>query len=476
MMDFKEFQDQVLNDMKDRTYGINFDIIQVDKLQGESYTGLSVRPDDSIVSASLNLDQAYGQMMAGKSYEEVVDALANQCGDIMVNMPDFDLGRLTDYESMKDTLIVQVIPTEVNKAMLQDIPHKDIEDMSIVYRMQMDKRDDGVSSVLVTNAMLDNYGVTPEQLHQDAMEATVINNPATFRSMQEVLAELMGMPEEFLPQDAGVPTMYVASVEGSVNGAGVIAYPDFMDQVADQIGGDFFVLPSSVHEVLVLPDDGNMDRHDLENMVREVNSTEVDPKDQLSDNVYHYDSQDKIFELAEKYENRVAERPAQEYGSQTQDQPAEVGDTMNVLLVEPNRYPKEIQIGDDLESLQQAVGGNIEVAYPFEENVGIIMNEEGKLEGQPLNRALRDDEGQITDVVAGSFLVVGLTEDSFTSLTPDQMEKFEETFHQPEAFVKMGKGIMAVPIPDNVVKEMEKEHEKPAKDRPKPSKSQDVLS
>ena len=70
MMDFKEFQDQVLNDMKDRTYGINFDIIQVDKLQGESYTGLSVRPDDSIVSASLNLDQAYGQMMAGKSYED----------------------------------------------------------------------------------------------------------------------------------------------------------------------------------------------------------------------------------------------------------------------------------------------------------------------------------------------------------------------------------------------------------------------
>ena len=116
------------------------------------------------------------------------------------------------------------------------------------------------------------------------------------------------------------------------------------------------------------------------------------------------------------------------------------------------------------------------MSYPFEDNVGLVMNEEGKIEGLPLNRAIRDENGQITDVVAGSFLVVGLTEDSFGSLSPDQMKTFEDTFHQPEAFVKMGKGIMAVPIPDNVVKEMEKHREKPPKEKAKPSKSQDVLS
>ena len=84
----------------------------------------------------------------------------------------------------------------------------------------------------------------------------------------------MGMPAEMmLPMDG--PQMYVASVENSLNGAGVIAYPDFMNQVAEQVGGDFFVLPSSVHEVLVIPDDGSIDRHDLESMVREVNASEV---------------------------------------------------------------------------------------------------------------------------------------------------------------------------------------------------------
>ena len=136
---------------------------------------------------------------------------------------------------------------------------------------------------------------------------------------------------------------------------------------------------------------------------------------------------------------------------------------MTVLLVEPEKYPHPVEIGTDLEDLQKAVGGYIEVTYPFDENVGIVMNEEGKLEGLPLNRALRDDEGQIYDVVAGSFLVVGLTEESFGSLTPDQMQKFEQQFHQPEVFIHMGKGVMALPMPDEAVKlQEEKTAEKAA--------------
>lgn len=475
MMDFKEFQDQILQEAKDRMWGVDLRIQDVEKLQGQSYTGLSIQPNDSPVAATVNLDVMYGQLLDGKPFEDIVDNLVQQAADIMVDMPKFDMRQLTDYDQMKNTLVVQVIPTDRNQEMLANIPHKEIEDMSVVYRMQLDSNEKGTSSVLMTNAMLENYGVTPEQLHQDAMEATVINNPATFRSMADVMRDLMG-PEMFdlmPPIDMGGPQMYVASVESGVNGAGVIAYPNFMDKVAEEMGGDFFVLPSSVHEVLVLPDNGDMDRHDLEMMVREVNSTEVQPQDQLSDNVYHYDSQDKVFELASSYEDRMAvKEQAMEYGSSGEPEK----DTISVLLVEPNCYPKEVEIGTGLENLQKAVGGNIEVTYPFEDNVGLIMNEEGKLEGLPLNRAIRDDEGQIVDVVAGSFLVVGLTEDSFGSLSPDQMKTFEDTFHQPEAFVKMGKGIMAVPIPDNVVKEMEKDREKPPKERAKPSKSQDVLS
>ena len=129
---------------------------------------------------------------------------------------------------------------------------------------------------------------------------------------------------------------------------------------------------------------------------------------------------------------------------------------IDVLLVEPT-VSKPTQIGTELEDLQEAVGGSIEVTYPFDEEVGIILNEEGKLLGLPLNRAMRSDDGEVYDIYAGPFIVAGLTEDNFGSLTPEQMKKFSDMFHQPEMFVKMGKGLMVLPIPKKSIKPKETE-------------------
>ena len=125
---------------------------------------------------------------------------------------------------------------------------------------------------------------------------------------------------------------------------------------------------------------------------------------------------------------------------------------LDVLLVKPGMYPQAVQIGGELEDLQKAVGGDIEAVYPYNEPVALIVNDEGKLNGSELNRALRDNDGQIYDIVAGDFLVVGLGEENFTSLSPELMEKFEKEFHQPEMFVRMGRSIMALPLPDDKVK------------------------
>lgn len=133
---------------------------------------------------------------------------------------------------------------------------------------------------------------------------------------------------------------------------------------------------------------------------------------------------------------------------------------MTVLLVQPNAYPRVVQIGTALEDLQHAVDGDIEAVYPFEDSVGVICNEEGKLRGLPANRALRDEDGHIYDVIAGSFLVVGLGEEDFCSLSAEQIDKFEALFHQPEAFVKMGH-ITAVPIPDSVLQARDEHRNEP---------------
>ena len=140
---------------------------------------------------------------------------------------------------------------------------------------------------------------------------------------------------------------------------------------------------------------------------------------------------------------------------------------MDVLLVRPNMYPQPVQIGCELEDLQKAVGGDIEATYPFEDPVALIMDDEGKMMGKDLNRALRDEDGNMYDIVAGDFLVGGLGEEDFSSLSPELMKKYEEHFHQPEMFVRLGRSIMAMPLPDDKVKKADA----PAKDVPVPHKN-----
>ena len=125
--------------------------------------------------------------------------------------------------------------------------------------------------------------------------------------------------------------------------------------------------------------------------------------------------------------------------------------TLTVLEIVPGQYPKQVEIDPDLKSLQQAVGGNIGASYPFSDPVAIVYNDEGKLMGLPLNRALRDESGEAYDVVAGTFLVVGLGEEDFASLTPEMAQKYEQLFHQPEAFLKLGNRLLVLPVPDEAV-------------------------
>ena len=125
---------------------------------------------------------------------------------------------------------------------------------------------------------------------------------------------------------------------------------------------------------------------------------------------------------------------------------------MNVLMVEPGKAPYETQIGDDLQSMQALVGGYIQAVYPYEEPVALICCESGKLDGLPLNRALRDADGDIYDIVAGNFFIVGLGQNDFTDLPHELAERFAEQFaerfRQPEMFMRVDGKIVAAPMPE----------------------------
>lgn len=124
---------------------------------------------------------------------------------------------------------------------------------------------------------------------------------------------------------------------------------------------------------------------------------------------------------------------------------------ITVLVVEPMKKPYVKEIEHTLENLQKEVGGSIEAVYPFEDRVAIICNDEHKINGMQMNRCLRDQDGEIYDILDGNLLVVGLTEQDFGSLTPEQIEKFSEHFATPEMFVKMNGNLVVLPVEDAVL-------------------------
>lgn len=312
-MGYDEFKEKFVEDVKERIAdkGLTADVRTVEKVN-ETYEALSVTPEGGNIGMNLNIDRFYSSYEDGVDYEDLVNNAMDVIDRGISNIPDLDVNKFTDYEQMKDKLVMEVVSAETNAAILATIPHKNMEDMAIVYRFMLNNHNGEQASVLVTNTILAQMGITPEQLHADALKNAPEVKPLVIQGMSEVLVEMVG-PEAaelmgIIPEEPEKEQMYVASVPDKTHGASVIAYQDFMDKAAERAGGDFFILPSSIHELLIVPDTKEMDFRVLEGMVRDVNETQVAPEDKLTDSVYHYDSKEKIFELAEKFFERQNER------------------------------------------------------------------------------------------------------------------------------------------------------------------------
>lgn len=119
---------------------------------------------------------------------------------------------------------------------------------------------------------------------------------------------------------------------------------------------------------------------------------------------------------------------------------------MKVLVVEPLRKPTVLDIQDSLKSMQELVGGTIQAVYPFNDTVALVANDEGKLLGLPFNRGLRDENGNLYDVLCGTFFLCGIAEDNFVSLSPEQIERYAKWFATPEVLVKVNGQLAVLPI------------------------------
>ena len=122
------------------------------------------------------------------------------------------------------------------------------------------------------------------------------------------------------------------------------------------------------------------------------------------------------------------------------------GNQIRVLMIEPEKPPEMREISDTLKSMQEAVGGWIEEYMPFDDDVALVVNEEGKINGLPLNRAIRSEDGSLQDIIAGPFFICSapVESESYQSLTPEMEKKYKEKFRNPERFYMTDKGIHVV--------------------------------
>ena len=276
-------------------------IHRMEKL-GLTYDGLTVTRSGQRAAAAVNLTAFYGMYEDGKATGDIIHEMA----DIAVMQPpQMEYSVFSDYEAAKDRLFIRVTNKEVNADVLADMPHKEVEDLAITYHVLVNHDQSGIASAPITNDLLRHYGVTAEQLHEDAVANSQRMLPAQLDSMQNMLFGMMEPDAADTLRDEPYPgsTMLVLTNNVQLNGAAALFYPGMMDQAAERLGGNFIVLPSSTHEVIMVPADG-ADFRSLEQMVKDINRSQVAPEERLSDHVYHYDAQERLFERADRHEMR----------------------------------------------------------------------------------------------------------------------------------------------------------------------------
>lgn len=190
-----------------------------------------------------------------------------------------------DYYKLKSHIFYKLINYERNKEMLKTLPHKRILDLAMVFYYRTEGEAPG-ATIAIQKGHMAMWGIPVEELERNARKYTPKELPVQFLTM----AEVAGMEEGELETLSGEPhmPMYILTNEQKQLGAGVILYPGVLEKAADILGDHFFILPSSVHECILVPDSGSYDQQELSQMVADINLEHVDPQEVLSDQAYYY--------------------------------------------------------------------------------------------------------------------------------------------------------------------------------------------
>lgn len=281
------------------------------KTNGVLQVGIQADMPGYAASPIVYMESFYDEVRSGEPMDKIMGNIAEVIQDAL-DGPALDQSiRIEEFESVKDYLSVMVVNTAENRKLLEQVPHKEVADLSLLCYADLPVEQGGYNATFkITEQMLQKWNVDREELFQIASENTNPANTPVLQNLEEVTRQiLMGgaAPENLLKKEFDFSNqeaiLLVLTNEKKNFGAAMMFEPRVMDQLSQSFPEGFYILPSSLHEVLILPDRGGILPKELGAMVREVNRSQVEKMEQLSDRVYRYDKEaQKIVEVPESIE------------------------------------------------------------------------------------------------------------------------------------------------------------------------------
>lgn len=302
-LDYDSFVSTVRDVVKERM-GDGFDIriYKVIKNNSLELDSLVILKEGRGIAPNIYFKPYYESYLEGTSVDVIVERLCNIYNHCSMPLVQEDF--TYTLKEMKPYIFYRTVSFDRNRKLLKDIPHIRYLDLAITFHCLVQSDEEGIGTIRITNGHLKQWGITLGDLKKLADINTARLFPAAIVKMEEVLRGMFknGLTDdldsdftkelEIMLTDKGVTgkqnDMYVLSNQKGISGSSCILYEDILQNFARKINSDFYILPSSIHEVLLVPETKNMKKEDLAAMVREINVTQVADEEVLSDNVYFF--------------------------------------------------------------------------------------------------------------------------------------------------------------------------------------------
>lgn len=287
-MNYQQFIEEVERRVKEKIKGnetITVYIHTAVKNNGKERKGITVSEKGIHISPTIYLEEYFQQFQEGKPIEKIVEKILQLYEEVKCSHP-CEESLLQNYEELKGKFACKLIHRGKNEKLLNDIPYVPWMDLAIVAFVLLEVSPYGTATVLVRKEHLEIWGLTEAQLFDEAKKNTPILLPYQFCPMRKLLREIC--PYAVDEGEEEEESLYVLSNKLRSFGAASMLYDGILEKVGQKLGENYYILPSSIHEVIVVPESKSPVKQDLEEMVREINETQVEEEEVLSDRVYYF--------------------------------------------------------------------------------------------------------------------------------------------------------------------------------------------